>query len=117
MKRLLLALVLPLAVAACSKHDEARTKKLADLCVKAGHSLESAAAENAGADTFESLLESTIEACSQACDGDDQPSCRHLDDHLDIMCKAMPDACTQLCDGAHSDSLKKGTCARAAAKT
>ena len=115
MTRTLLRLVVPVALvlsatAACSrKHDDARTKKLATLCTQAGDML---AHDSGTADdqSFESILSSALEACSQACDGDDQASCKQLDDHLKKVCHVSSDVCGSLCTTAHSPSLKQTAC-------
>jgi hypothetical protein len=100
-------IVLALALTACSKkHD---TEKLAGLCTHATEVL-ARDASTASADDFQSLLSSTLQACSQACDGDDEPSCHRLDKHLTKICKVMGDVCDTLCDTAQSPSLKAGAC-------
>jgi len=114
-RQLVLVIVVAVtALGACSKkHDSDETKKMAGLCVEAGDVLRQDA-KSASPDTFESLLSSALQACSLACDGDDQPSCKALDDHLHKVCNVMGGVCDSLCKTAHSPSLKQTSCAIAA---
>ena len=103
------ALAFTISAAACSKKHDDQTQRLAKLCAEAGDTLEKDA-DSASPEAFQSLLSSTLEACSRACDGKDEPSCKALDDHMHIVCKTMPEACDQLCTTVKSPSLKKSAC-------
>lgn len=102
-----LAFLLALAPACSKKADQ--TKKLAGLCVEAGHQLETNS-HGADAKTFELMLANAFEACSAACDGDDAASCKHLDDHVAKVCKVAPEICATMCKSVKSPSLKERTC-------
>lgn len=115
-RSLLIAAAILIATGCSKKHDDARTHKLATLCVTAGDALARDAA-TADTDSFESLLSSALEACSQACDGDDQPSCEHLHSHLAKVCHASSSVCESLCSSAHSPSLKQTACKLAPKKS
>ena len=115
MPRILIVLAALLALPACSKRH-GNTDKLAQLCVQAGDDL-AASAGGSDTDTFESLLGTTLEACSQACDGDDQPSCQRLETHLHKLCGVSGDICTKLCGTVESPSLKQATCKLAPKQT
>jgi hypothetical protein len=103
-------------LSSCSKTDHEKTDKLAKICVQAGDALKRDASA-ASAEDFESLLGSTLESCSQACDGKDGPSCKHLDEHLRITCKVMPSMCETLCSDSKSPSLKSQSCELSRKKT
>jgi hypothetical protein len=115
MTRITIVLLTLLAMPACSK-KHGNTDKLAQLCVQAGDDL-ARAASSSDNDSFESLLGTTIEACSQACDGDDQPSCTHLETHLHKLCNVAGDVCEKLCSTAQSPSLKDTSCKLATKKS
>ena len=110
-----LALAFTISAAACSKKHDDETPRLAKLCAEAGDTLQKDAGQ-ASPEAFQSLLASTLEACSQACDGKDQPSCKALDENMHIVCKTMPEACDQLCTTVKSPSLKKSACELGAKK-
>jgi hypothetical protein len=116
MNRPTIIIALVLALAACGKKkDTARIEKLAKLCTSASETLRRDAS-SASVEDFESLLGSTLEACSQACDGEDQKSCNQLDEHLHIVCKSMTGVCDSLCEKAESASLKQTACKLKAVK-
>src|SRR5262245_40372095 len=106
MTRFALVLALIASLAACSKKkDTARIEQMAHLCSVASDTLKRDAS-SASVEDFESLLGSTLEACSQACDGEDQKSCNQLDEHLHVVCKSITGVCDSLCEKAESPSLK-----------
>jgi hypothetical protein len=113
MTRFSIALLIPLLFA-CHKNHE-KTEKLAKLCGD-GTEMLKRDAKSASSDDFISILSSTLQACSQACDGDDAPSCKQLGEHLSITCKSMPDMCQTLCTEAKSTSLREQSCELAKTK-
>jgi hypothetical protein len=99
-------LILVIALSCCSKSDHDKGDKLAKLCDQGSKLL----ADGPNADDFISVLSSTVEACSQACDINGGSACHKLGDHLAITCKAMPSFCDQMCKDATSTSLRTQAC-------
>ncbi|MFO0590017.1 MAG: hypothetical protein U0441_20915 [Polyangiaceae bacterium] len=89
--------------------DEERTRTLSRLCDEATDMLREG--RSGGDDeTFKLMLQNALSACSSACDGQDQPSCRKLDDHLTKICGVSKGVCTSLCSTAESPSLRDTSC-------
>lgn len=61
-------------------------------------------------DSFTNLLSLTVDACSRACDREDETSCASLDEHLDKVCGVNQGICKKLCTTADSPSLQKAAC-------
>ena len=99
-------LVLVIALSSCSKSDHEKGDKLAVLCDQGSKLL----ADGPNADDFISVLSSTLEACSGACDVNGGPPCHKLGEHLEITCKSMPSFCDQMCKEAKSTSLRVQSC-------
>jgi hypothetical protein len=99
-------LILVIALSSCSKSNHEQGEKLVKLCDQGSKLL----ADGPSADDFVSVLSSTVEACSQACDITGGPPCRKLGQHLEITCKTMPSFCDQMCADAKSASLRTQSC-------
>lgn len=112
MRKLLLGLA-PLVTAflivgmGCGKKVD--TAKFAGLCTEATKQLQENSSK-ADDKTFKMMLQNALTACSTACDGEDQPSCKALDGHVNKICGVSPGMCETLCKTVTSPSLKKTTC-------
>jgi hypothetical protein len=89
--------------------DKAPTKppsKMPALCVEGSSLL----AEKLDTETYRGVLNNTLDACSQACDAQDQPSCERLDKHLALLCDVSKKVCDSLCADATPGSLTTTAC-------
>jgi hypothetical protein len=88
-------------------------EKQAELCADSTKTL-GEVAKSGDSDTFVQLVQIVLSSCSTACDGNDEPSCKRLDDAIGPLCRASSGMCSSLCTKVESPSLKKASCAQAA---
>ena len=111
MKKLMLLASLVLAFTACGKKGDdsaAKTKEFAGFCAEADKQLKDTA--SADDETFKMQMSNMMKACSTACNGKDDASCKILDEGLGKICGVSVTVCDRLCDSA-TDSLKTAACA------
>ena len=113
MKKLAIAMLVLAAVVGCSdKATEKPPSKMPGLCVEGSRLLVDG--KELETETYRGVLNNTLDACSQACDEKDDPSCERLDKHLAALCDVSVRVCDSLCaDGKgdpKTDSLTRYAC-------
>jgi hypothetical protein len=110
-----LAIVVAMLVAAAGCSDKAKQKppsKMPGLCVEGSRLLVDG--KDLDTETYQGVLNNTLDACSQACDEEDDSSCQKLDKHLATLCGVSVRVCDSLCsDGKadpKTDSLTRYAC-------
>ena len=94
------------AVLGCSDKAAKPPSKMPGLCVEGTSLLK----EKLDTETYRGVLNNTLDACSQACDEKDQPSCERLDKHLALLCDVSVRVCDSLCADGTPGSLTTTAC-------
>jgi hypothetical protein len=90
-----------LALVGCSGKTEKPPSKMPALCVEASRLL--VEGKDLDTETYRGVLNNALDACSQACDERDEPSCTRLDKQLATLCGVSVRVCDSLCNDGEAD--------------
>jgi hypothetical protein len=104
-----IAFVAAAVLGACSEKAATPPSKMPGLCLEGSRLL--VEGTELDTETWRGVLNNTLDACSQACDEKDDPSCGRLDRHLAALCDTSVRVCDSLCADGKTDSLTRYACA------